>query len=116
MDKIISVCKVLLTEFIVSVMLLLAIAFIVYKTGMGQSTARILIVAVYALATFLGGMIIGKAQKSRRLLWGAAAGGLYILVLLLVSMLVKSDMAAEGNILAAVISSVAGGGIGGMCS
>lgn len=116
MDKIISVCKVLFVEFIVSVVLLLGIALVVYKTGMGQSTARILIVAVYALSTFLGGMIIGKAQKSRRLLWGAAAGGLYIVVLLLVSMLVKSDMAAEGNMIAAVISSVAGGCIGGMCS
>lgn len=116
MDKIISICKVLLMEFIVSVVLLLVIALIVYKTGMGQSTVRILIVAVYALATFLGGMIIGKAQKSRRLVWGAAAGGLYILVLLLISMLIKSDMAAGGNVLAAVIGSVAGGCIGGICS
>ena len=103
-------------EFIVSVVLLLGIALIVYKTGMGQSTARILIVAVYAISTFLGGMIIGKAQKSRRLIWGAAAGGLYIVVLLLVSLLVKSEMAASGNVIAAVISSVAGGCIGGMCS
>lgn len=116
MDKIISVCKVLFLEFIVSVVLLLGIALIVYKTGMGQSTARILIVAVYAISTFLGGMIIGKAQKSRRLIWGAAAGGLYIVVLLLVSLLVKSEMAASGNVIAAVISSVAGGCIGGMCS
>lgn len=116
MDKIISVCKVLLVEFIVSVVLLLGIALIVYKTGLGQGTARVLIVGVYAVSTFLGGMIIGKAQKSRRLLWGAAAGGLYIVVLLLVSVLVKSEMAAEGNVLAAVLSSIAGGCIGGMCS
>lgn len=116
MDKIISVCKVLLVEFIVSVLLLLGIALIVYKTGIGQSTARVLIVAVYAISTFLGGMIIGKAQKRRRLLWGAAAGGLYIVMLLLVAMVVKSNMAVEGNVIAAVISSVAGGCIGGMCS
>ena len=116
MKKIIPIVKVLLFEFILSIVLLLIIAFVMYKTGMGQKTAKLLILLVYAVSTFLGGLIIGKAENGKRLIWGAVAGILYLLVLLVASVFVKSGMTGEGNIVLSAACCVLGGCLGGMCS
>lgn len=116
MNKIVSILKVLLLEFIVSMVLLLVIAFVMYQSGMGQGTARILILGVYLISTFLGGMIIGKAQKSRRLIWGTMAGILYLLVLLIVSVIVNSGLTGENNIILSAVCCILGGCLGGMSS
>lgn len=116
MNKILPILKVLLFEFVVSMVLLLVIAFVMYKSGMGQGTAKILILGVYLLSTFIGGIIIGKAQKNRRLIWGASAGILYLLVLLAVSVIVNSGLTGENNIILSAACCILGGCFGGMCS
>lgn len=116
MNKVLSVFKVLLFEFIASVVLLLLVALIMYKAGLSQSTARILVLAVYVISTFLGGMVMGKAQKSKRLVWGFVAGALYFVVLILVSLVVNSGFTAENNVILAAACSVLGGCLGGMMS
>lgn len=116
MNKIIPILKVLLFEFILSIILLLIIAFVMYKTGMGQGTAKILILGVYLVSTFLGGLIIGKAEKSKRLIWGAAAGILYLAVLLVASVIVNSGLTGENNIILSAACCILGGCLGGMTS
>ncbi len=116
MNKIITMLKVLVMEFVVSMVLLAVIAFVMYQTGMGQKTAGILILLVYLVSTFLGGLVTGKAQRSRRLLWGAGAGIAYLLVLLLVSVMIRGGMSGENNLMLSAACCVLGGCLGGMCS
>ncbi len=116
MNKVLSIFKVLLFEFVASVVLLLLVSFVMYKGGFSQGTAKILVLAVYVLSTFLGGMVMGKAQQSKRLVWGFVAGAMYFVVLMLVALAVKSGFTAENNIILAAACCVLGGCFGGMMS
>lgn len=116
MNQILSVFKVLLFEFVASVVLLLLVAFVMYKGSLSQGTAKILVLAVYVIATFLGGMVMGKAKQSKRLVWGFVAGALYFVVLVLVSLVVNSGFTAENNIFLSAACCVLGGCLGGMIS
>lgn len=116
LSKALTFVKVLLFEFIVSVVLLLITAALMYRIGFSMKTAQMIVCFIYALSTFVGGFILGKIQNSRRILWGLCAGGMYILMLLLVSILIKSSLQSDGRIIWACICSVIGGCVGGMCS
>ena len=116
MNRVLSILKVLLFEYVLSIVLLLLVALIMYKTGMSNATAKILILLVYFLTTFTGGMFMAKAQNQKRLIWGGASGLIYLAVLVIVAMIIKSELACVNNIVTASICCMAGGTIGGIVS
>jgi putative membrane protein (TIGR04086 family) len=116
MKKILPFLKILMLEYIVSVVLLLITAVLMYKVGISRKTAQIIVYFIYFLAAFTGGIILGKLKNGKRLIWGLCAGGLYFVVLTVISLLMKSSPGADGNIIWAFLCSILGGGFGGMCS
>ena len=60
--------------FIVSGLLLLLLALLLYKMEPGESVIKIGIVVIYVIAGFLGGLLMGKIMRERKFLWGLAAG------------------------------------------
>ena len=118
MDKIIlSFLKDLLLEMIVSLVLIVAVAFIVLKISPAYSTIQILILATYVIATFAGGCVIGKVMDKRKFMWGAISGLIYAVVIVLVSIIVNGQINSETiGIIKLLLASVGGGTIGGMVS
>ncbi|MGN0513597.1 MAG: TIGR04086 family membrane protein [Lachnospiraceae bacterium] len=116
MNRVLSILKVLLFEYVLSIVLLLLVALIMYKTGMSNATAKILILLVYFITTFIGGMVMAKAQNQKRLIWGGVSGLIYLAVLVIVAMIIKSELACVNNIVTASICCMAGGAIGGIVS
>ncbi|MGN0161259.1 MAG: TIGR04086 family membrane protein [Lachnospiraceae bacterium] len=116
MNNVISVLKVILFEFVVSVVFLLILAFFMYRVGLSQATAKFMILGIYLVSTFLGGMIMAKTRNCRRLLWGMAAGVIYLLVLLLVSMILHTEYTGVNNLVLSILCCILGGALGGMCS
>lgn len=55
-----GVLKGLIFSYIITVVLLFAIAVVVYKVGISDSVLNILVVLVYIVSTFVGGIITGK--------------------------------------------------------
>ena len=65
--------KALLAAYIVTGGLLLLLALLLYKLRLSESVINLSITAIYLIACFLAGFLMGKMMKTRKYLWGAAA-------------------------------------------
>lgn len=109
--------KVLLVMYIITGVLLVVLAAVLYKFELSEAAVNIGIIMIYVVSGFLGGFLIGKIQKSRKYLWGAAAGLGYFLVLLLVSLALNKGLdSGVAHIATTWILCTASGAVGGMLS
>ncbi|MBR1567581.1 MAG: TIGR04086 family membrane protein [Lachnospiraceae bacterium] len=115
--KILEVIKYLVVIYIITGVALAALAFVIYKWNLPENIVNIVILAIYAVATFIGGLLIGKRMQERKFLWGLILGACYILIIYGVSLILSAslNMVSTTGILAAVLS-IAGGLLGGMLS
>ena len=60
--------------FLISGLLLLLLALLLYKMEPGESVIKIGIVAVYVISGLCGGFLMGKRMREQKFLWGLAAG------------------------------------------
>ena len=98
-------------------LLLLLLTLLVYKLGLDEEKVTAGIAAIYALSTFVGGIVIGKLSKMRKFLWGLTVGLLYFGLLLLISFGIYRTLQGSGtNILTSFLLCAAGGMAGGMIS
>lgn len=107
--------KCLLFSYLFTALLLLLLAFLLYKLGLTEQIVSIAIIGIYVASTFLAGFIIGKKMQSRKFLWGLLMGCMYFLVLALVSLLVNRSVGAlTDSFLTTFILCAGGGMLGGM--
>nr|WP_317378667.1 TIGR04086 family membrane protein [uncultured Faecalimonas sp.] len=111
------VLKALTASYVVTGLLLLLLTLLVYKLGLDEEKVTAGIAAIYALSTFVGGIVIGKLSKMRKFLWGLTVGLLYFGLLLLISFGIYRTLQGSGtNILTSFLLCAAGGMAGGMIS
>ncbi len=115
--KVLEVIKSLVAAYIFTGIALLALAFAIYKWSLTETVVNIVIMAIYVLASFIGGFITGKRVKERKFFWGLLLGGLYILIIYGVSLILSAsmDMISTASI-AACLLCLGGGMLGGMLS
>ena len=114
---VIFLLKCLLFSYIVTMALLAVLAFLLYKLGLGEKFVAGAIVAIYVLATVLGGMIAGKRLKNRRFLWGLFVGAAYFVILAVASVIFDQGSIQMGRSFFTTLVLCAGGGmLGGMMS
>lgn len=106
-----------LVSAVVSFLLLLLLACLLEHGLPEEIWIRAGVIVIYVIACFIGGFLVGKQQKHRRLLWGLLFGSGYFLLLMVVSLLMGN---AAFHVPAAVITAAAlcvgAGGLGGVCS
>lgn len=116
-SKIMWVLKSLLASYIVTGIMLLILTVLLYKFNLDEKVISAAIVAVYLMATLVGGIIIGKLSGSRRFLWGLGIGVGYFALLLLITLGVYHTLKGDGtNLITAFILCAGGGMVGGMIS
>lgn len=113
-QKVWRVIRTLIITYIISGILLSALAFALYKFRLPESQVNLGVSAVYVLSCLAGGFLSGKAMKTRRFLWGLITGLLYFAFLFLMSCLqdagITSDMVHIAAVLAMCsLSGMAGG-------
>lgn len=109
--------KCLLFSYIVTVALLALLAFLLYKLGLGEKLVSGAVIAIYVLATVLGGMAAGKRMQNRRFLWGLFVGAAYFVILAVVSIVFGQGSIQVGRSFFTTLVLCAGGGmLGGMMS
>ena len=109
--------KVMLLSYAVTGLLLLLLAFLLYKLELGEAAVNGGIIAVYIVSCFLAGFVMGKLCGTRKFLWGMAAGCVYYGILLLVSFgMRETGTAAAGNLATSAVICIASGMLGGMLS
>lgn len=84
--------KELFVQIIISFLLIVAFSFVAFKLIFSEKIIHNLILIIYAISSFIGGMIVGKNTEKRKFLWGLAAGIIYFAIILMIS------FASTGNI------------------
>lgn len=103
--------------FIISGLLLLVLALLLYKMELSESVVKIGIVVIYVVSGLLGGFFMGKIMREQKYLWGLAAGVIYFVVLLIVSALVGGGFDMDiAKVATTLILCAASGMAGGMIS
>ncbi len=115
--KAMEVIKSLIAAYVVTGIALAILAFLVYKMELTESVVNIAIVAIYIIASFLGGFITGKKVKEKKFVWGLLLGVLYIFIIYLVSTIISQDFnLTSASSITAFFLCVGGGLLGGMVS
>ena len=115
--KILEVIKSLVAAYIFTGAALAVLAFVIDKWELSETVVNLVILAIYVLASLLGGFLTGKRVKERKFIWGLIMGTFYILILYGVSMIMKNslNMISTAGVLAGVLC-IGGGMLGGMLS
>lgn len=109
-----AVIRSLIAAYIITGILLLFTALLLYKLEPEQSLVSAGILVIYVLGCFLGGFLAGKGVGSRKFLWGLATGILYFLLLLAASWLGGGIDSGAGELITTMLLCVGGGMLGGM--
>lgn len=113
----VRVMKALLAAYVVTGLLLLAIAGFLYRFQWDEGKVQIGIILTYILSCFIGGFLAGKMMKSRKFLWGVLLGLLYFLVMTLVSVGVNRELqSSSSGMITSFLLCMGGGMLGGMLS
>mgnify|MGYP003311588208 CR=1 FL=1 len=93
------------------------LAFLLLMLQISEDMVDIGIIIIYVLACLTAGVIIGKRTKMKKFLWGMFAGGMYFLVLLVMSLILHNTLGGAGKDIITVFLICAGSGtLGGMIS
>ncbi|MDO4262471.1 MAG: TIGR04086 family membrane protein [Eubacteriales bacterium] len=113
----VRVLKALLVSYVLTGLLLLATAGLLYRFRLDEGKVRIAIILTYILSCFAGGFLAGKMMKSRKFLWGVLLGFLYFAIMLLVSVAVNRQLDGTAvSFATTLILCILGGMMGGMCA
>ena len=116
-SKVMWVLKALLASYIVTGILLLLLTMALYKMELNEKMVSAAIVAIYVMATLIGGILIGKMAKVKRFIWGLGLGIAYFALRLLITLGVYHTLNGDGaNLVTTFILCAGGGMVGGMIS
>ena len=86
------ILKETLVQIMISILLVFVTAFVVLKMSPAESVIRGMILSIYAIASFVGGNILGGVMEKRKFLWGMLAGAIYIGLIFLIAFCTKGSM------------------------
>ena len=110
-SKVMWVLKSLLASYIITGIMLLVLTVLLYKMDLNEKAVSAGIVAIYVMATLVGGIIIGKLARVRRFVWGLGLGIGYFALLLLITLGVYHTLNGNGANLITTFILCAGGGM-----
>jgi len=115
--KLMIILKALILAYVVTGVLLLILALLLYKMELNESQVSIGIIAIYLIASFIGGWTAGKSSGSKKFIWGTIVGVVYFLILALISLVTKHTLEAPSlQMVTTLVLCVGGGLLGGMLS
>lgn len=116
-SKAILVVKALLAAYVVSAVLLLLLALILYKVDPPSGVISVGVILTYIISTFITGYIVGKRTTEKRYLWGIGMGAIYFLIIFVVSLIWGKDVFGDfGSTISVLLMCGLGGMLGGMLS
>lgn len=109
-NPLVAIFTAIFAMFVISGLLLLLLAAILYKIEPGESVIKMGIVVIYVITGLAGGLLMGKIMREQKFLWGLAAGIIYFVILLLASAVVKRgfDMELTKTVTTLILCGVSG--------
>ena len=117
MSKLSAILKSLVIAYIVTAVLLLLLTFLLFQLELDDGKVSVGIIVVYLLSCFAGGFLAGKKCGTRKFLWGLAVGGIYFVLLFILSLAARHGISTQPVQMFTTFLLCAGGGmLGGMLS
>lgn len=114
-SKGILIMKVLLFSYVITGILLMALALLLFKFNLKENVISIGVLVIYVLSTLIGGWLLGRRVSMKKFLWGALFGVLYCLILMVISLLVHKGFQKESeNLITTLLMCAGSGTVGGM--
>ncbi len=111
----VSFAKYLLFSYIVTGIILVIISFLQWKLQMNENGIMILLTLTYIFSAGFAGYFAGRRVEQRGFLYGLCMGGLYFLVLVLISLCVKkSTIQPNGEFVRILFLCASSGMLGGI--
>lgn len=112
---ILQVVKGVVLAYVVSAVLLLVLAFLMFQWDVSEGVVRGGIIFAYVFSCFISGMTVSKYHTGRKYLWGILMGAAYYIILLITSMICnRAIFMSIPGILPALFLCLSGGMLGGM--
>lgn len=109
--------KVFLFSYVLTAVLLMLLAMLLYKLRLSEMVVNIGIILIYIAACFLSGFITGKKMENKKFIWGLLMGTGYFLILALLSaILMRGALDLSGNFFSTMFLCAGSGMLGGMLS
>ena len=109
--------KILFLMYAVTMILLLLLAFALFKMELTETFSKVWLIAVSIISGVLGGFLIGKRAGAQKFLWGFLMGAVYFLILFGVSVILYKGFPNDLlRLCTTMILCVASGTVGGMVS
>lgn len=86
------ILKELLLQVVLSGVLVIILAFFVFRFSLGDGAIKFMILAIYGICSLIGGLILGRSMERRKFLWGLIAGAVYI------GLIIGISFAVQGNV------------------
>lgn len=114
-SKVMVVLKSLMISYVVTGILLLILAALLFKLELDEGKVTIGIIAIYIISSFLGGWIAGKGVESKKFMWGLVVGCAYFVMLTVISLLANQSLQAQPwQLITTFLMCMGGGMLGGM--
>ena len=115
--KIIGVLRSLTVAYVITGIMLIILAFAMYKLGLSEGQVNFFITLVYILTSAIGGIVAGKIMKEKKYMWGLLIGFLYVTVICIASLVVtKNTNIISTHGISTILLCLLGGTLGGMIS
>lgn len=115
LSLVLPIMKTALAVIFFTFVMIFLLALVIFKFHINDSVINNCIIAIYFLANFIGGMIIGKVKKEKKFLWGFITGLTYFIILSIASFIaLQSFYSSPASALFAFVSCILGGMAGGM--
>ncbi|MDD3337495.1 MAG: TIGR04086 family membrane protein [Lachnospiraceae bacterium] len=116
-QKIFWLVKGMIFAYAVTGILLMLLAFLLYRMDLSEQMVSMGIMAIYTVSCFVSGFYIGHKRQNKKYLWGLLEGLLYFVLLLLISYMAGPGKSTDmQHILISLGLCLAGGTLGGMLS
>ena len=96
-ERIVALIKCLIASYLITGVLLMVVAALLYKFSLSENVVEICIIAIYCISSLLAGLFFSKGAPSRRFLWGMIAGAAYFLIICGISMVVEQSFTLLSN-------------------
>lgn len=96
-----------------------AVVFIVYGllltyTDMTEKNIQITVMVTTVVSVLVGGIIASRGAKKNGLLYGMLCGGIYALVMIMLSFCILPDIKITSKMIMILVLSISAGGVGGI--
>lgn len=110
----INLLKVIIYSYVLTGLLLLIFALIMYKADLKDQQIRLGILIITILCVFVAGFLSSKAIREKRLIYGCITGIAYFLILLIVSLCMHNSTELTKNTVTMFFICLGSGALGGM--